>query len=111
VPKVSNCGIQKPTVKPTELIITCADANERATRIRWLTWTSTFAATTTLVANDCEPDCADGTMFPYPAEIVLDKVNVTTHGPMFGRLVLIFPDNRAGFGRTQVDELPPYLSP
>jgi hypothetical protein len=67
VPKVSNCGIQKPTVKPTELIITCADANERATRIRWLTWTSTFAAgTTTLVANDCEPDCADGTMFPVP---------------------------------------------
>jgi hypothetical protein len=30
---------------------------------------------------------------------------------MFSRLVLIFPDNRAGFARTHLDELPPYPSP
>jgi hypothetical protein len=57
------------------------------------------------------PTAPTARCFPYPAEIVLDKVNVTTHGPMFSRLVLIFPDNRAGFARTQLDELPPYPSP
>jgi hypothetical protein len=42
VPKVSNCGIQKPHRHANRLDHYLRRGNERAARIRWLTWTFTL---------------------------------------------------------------------
>jgi hypothetical protein len=55
----SDC--QRPTLEPTEIVLTCADYGWLLEGLRWTTWTATEAtATGTFVYNDCVPYCAAG---------------------------------------------------
>ncbi|MDO8213965.1 hypothetical protein [Conexibacter sp. CPCC 206217] len=48
-------------VKPSRFVITCADANESLTGLRWSKWNaSEGVAKGTWVVNDCDPNCAGG---------------------------------------------------
>jgi hypothetical protein len=58
-PALYNCTLL--TVRPTSIVLTCADSNRYIQDIKWRSWTSTSAdATGTLHWNDCTPACFDG---------------------------------------------------
>jgi hypothetical protein len=47
--------------KPTEIVLSCADANRSLEKIHWHTWGGKSAtATATLTWNTCTPNCASG---------------------------------------------------
>jgi len=54
-----SCGVQ--SVKPSRIIISCADANRLVTSIHWTSWGgATATATGTLEWNNCTPTCVSG---------------------------------------------------
>ena len=63
-----------PTQKPEAITFTCADGNMYVDQILWSEWNQTGArGTGTYNVNDCEPDCADGTMLRGPVDITLSN--------------------------------------
>jgi hypothetical protein len=68
---VPNC-VGKPTVRPTEVVLACADAGLGVRAIHWLGWGQKSAAGLgTAFANDCTPDCAAGRFHSYRAVLIL----------------------------------------
>jgi hypothetical protein len=54
-----NC--RSPTVKPTYIVLACADVGIVLEGLHWTSWTANEAAAVgTLVYKDCRPNCADG---------------------------------------------------
>lgn len=54
-----NCSQRE--VKPSSIVISCADANREVVNIKWKSWNSSSAAATgTLKWNDCTPTCVAG---------------------------------------------------
>ncbi|MCU1488654.1 MAG: hypothetical protein JWM85_59 [Acidimicrobiaceae bacterium] len=77
----------KPVVKPTEIIITCADAGEVLQGIHWSRWTTGDArGTGTYVLNTCTPDCAAGKFVRYHATFELSGRKQDRHGLVFTAL-------------------------
>jgi hypothetical protein len=69
---VGNCT--KSQVRPSAIIIACADDNLSLTRLHW----SSFGGATAhgsgeYYVNDCTPDCAAGRFHSYPIELVLSR--------------------------------------
>jgi len=63
-----------PAQKPEAITFTCADGNMYVDQISWSKWNTTGArGTGTYNVNDCEPDCADGTMLRGPVDITLSN--------------------------------------
>ena len=63
-----------PAQKPEAITFTCADGNMYVDQILWSEWNNTGArGTGTYNVNDCEPDCADGTMLRGPVDITLSN--------------------------------------
>jgi hypothetical protein len=63
-----------PTQKPEAITFTCADGNMYVDEITWSQWSADGArGTGTYNVNDCEPDCADGTMLRGPVTITLSN--------------------------------------
>jgi len=63
-----------PTQKPEAITFTCADGNMYVDQITWSEWEKDGArGTGTYNVNDCEPDCADGTMLSGPVNITLSN--------------------------------------
>ena len=61
----------KPTIKPAEVVLACADANFGVRKLRWTGWGGSFAAATGVAyANDCTPTCVAGHMHTYQAVLV-----------------------------------------
>lgn len=60
-------------VEPESIIITPADANNAVNFITWLVWNDNVAVGTGVEQiNNCQPTCAEGTVFSSPVVIVLD---------------------------------------
>ena len=78
-PAISSSGIytwdcEYPTQKPEAITFTCADGNMYVNQIIWSEWDKDGArGTGTYNVNDCEPDCADGTMLSGPVNITLSN--------------------------------------
>jgi hypothetical protein len=71
-PSVLPDCLGKPTVKPSEVILACADAGLGVRAISWLGWGSALAAGVgTAFANDCTPNCAAGHFHSYQAVLIL----------------------------------------
>lgn len=67
-----SCGIGGLRVRPSQIVLTCADGNARLERLRWSTWgRRTARARGLLVMNDCVPYCARGHFRRYRASVVL----------------------------------------
>jgi hypothetical protein len=68
---VPNC-LGKPTVRPAEVVLACADAGLGVRGLRWLGWGAPTAAGIGIAfANDCTPNCAAGRFHTYRAVLVL----------------------------------------
>lgn len=67
---LANC-LGKPAVRPTSVILTCADGNFSVEKIQWTGWGEAFAAGTgTGKLNDCEPTCVAGHFHSYPMVVI-----------------------------------------
>ena len=68
---VINCQF-KPQVRPSAMILTCADANDVLTGLHWVSWgTGAAFATGIEQINDCTPYCAAGKFINYPVLVDL----------------------------------------
>ena len=77
-PKLVNCsGIG--TVKPKGFIITCADAGDSLTKLKWSNWSTTASGKGTDVVNDCNPNCAEGHFHKYGVDVSLFRVKPWSH--------------------------------
>ncbi|MBD8506517.1 hypothetical protein HT102_08470 [Hoyosella sp. G463] len=68
-------------VEPESIIITPADANNAVNFITWLVWNDNVAVGTGVEQiNNCQPTCAEGTVFSTPVVIVLDDATEAEEG-------------------------------
>jgi hypothetical protein len=102
----ANCD--KPTYKPTRIVVACADANNRLARIKWESYgTDAASGTATAVVNDCEPNCAAGTFHHFRAVVTLNKPKDCGRYRQFTRLVERFTDETPeSFGSKVVERFP-----
>ncbi|GAA2812281.1 hypothetical protein [Saccharopolyspora taberi] len=81
---VRDCAGQS-LVRPSEIVLTCADGNAVVRGIDWDSWGSAQASGLgTAEINDCEPSCADGESRPERVRVTLDA----PVGSVFTRAVL-----------------------
>ncbi len=89
----------KPRIKPSRIVFTCADAGLYYTADKWSYFNQREAGGVGKVhANDCTPDCADGTYHKYKARIWLYKPRRQSCA---GRRVLIFQRAEVRFLRSK----------
>ena len=81
-----------PTQKPEAITFTCADGNMYLDQITWSQWSADSAlGSGTYNVNDCDPDCADGTMLRGPVDITLS--NPTEYKGKFYLRTLVIRSN------------------
>lgn len=95
---VADCTTAPPhglTARPTEIVISCADAGLGVGHLTWSSWTASSATGQgSLWLNLCKPDCADGTFAHYPVKTALSHVKDSSDGPWFGVLTITFEGTR-----------------
>lgn len=80
------------SVDPATIVIACADGGIGLQDLRWTTWGAASATGTgTLWLNLCTPDCAEGTIAHYRADVTLSHVAGTAWGPAFSQASLTYP--------------------
>jgi hypothetical protein len=88
----------QPQTRPSSFILTCADANDALSGLRWVSWAAGQAfGTGTEKVNTCTPDCADGKLVSYPALITLWRPEPLPGHPAiryFTRITRIYPAAR-----------------
>lgn len=53
-------------VRPSKLVLTCADANDQLTKLHWVHWGPKLAAGYGVeVVNNCKPNCAEGSFVSH----------------------------------------------
>lgn len=93
---VSPCGTDRPQTAPTDIVLTCADANEALNNITWRYWSTDQALGTARYSiNDCNPDCANGTDRSIPTTIVLGSPVWRGGYQQFTQLTYIFASQGA----------------
>jgi hypothetical protein len=99
-----DCG--KPTYKPTKIIVTCGDANNVLTKIKWESYGTTAASgSATALVNDCNPNCAAGKARKFPAVVTLTKPKNCGGGvTQFTKLVETFTGAKPGSTGSKVSE-------
>jgi hypothetical protein len=64
-----------PDVKPESIMLTCGDGGMYVDKIKWSRWDSKGAqGIGTYNVNDCDPDCADGTMQAAKVKVHLSRL-------------------------------------
>lgn len=77
---VVNCR-QDTVTEPSDIIMTCADANSGFTDIDWYAWNDQFAVGTAhKFWNDCDPACYKGTFHQQDVWIALYDPDETADG-------------------------------
>jgi hypothetical protein len=94
---VVNCLFKQQT-RPSEFILTCADAGDVLADLHWVSWGPTAAfATGTEQINDCTPDCAAGKFIDYPVLVNLWRAEPLRGQPgtlYFSRVTRVYTSNR-----------------
>lgn len=86
---IADC--QTASYEPATIILACGDGGISATRISWTSWAATSATgTAVIVANLCNPDCAQGSTGSFPAAITLSGVTTGSSGTIFSSLTANF---------------------
>jgi hypothetical protein len=105
----ANCD--KPTYKPTRIVVACGDGNNRLARIRWESYgTDAASGTATAVVNDCEPNCAAGEFHRFHAVVTLNKPKDCGRYMQFTRLVERFTGEQPDSTGSKVTERFPCAS-
>ena len=76
--------------RPSNFVISCADANAALTQTHWTTWSANSATGTTRFAlNLCKPYCAASKMSYFSKSTVRLSTPVSAkHGRLFSKLVV-----------------------
>jgi len=94
---VVNCSFKQQT-RPSNFILTCADAGDVLAHLHWVSWGPSAAfATGTEQINDCTPDCAAGKFINYPVLVNLWHPEALKGHPgtfYFSRVTRIYTANR-----------------
>jgi hypothetical protein len=94
---VINCQF-KPQVRPSAMILTCADANDVLTGLHWVSWgTGAAFATGIERINNCTPYCAAGKFINYPVLVDLWRAEPLPGHPgvlYFSRVTRVYTANR-----------------
>ena len=94
---VVNCAF-KEQVRPSNFILTCADANDVLTGLHWVSWSTNAAfATGVEQINNCTPDCADGKFISYPVLVNLwrpEPLSKQLGTLYFSRVTRVYTANR-----------------
>ena len=96
-------------VRPSSVVIACADGNFYFKGIRWRSWGPHGAtAAGTAVVNDCTPYCAAGHFHSYAATIRLSRLVTCKKGCReFSTISWRFPGKKpAGMPRSDTETLP-----
>jgi hypothetical protein len=108
VPVVLTC-LKHGQVRPRQYILTCADANDYLTALRWAGWGPAAFASGTNTFNDCVPTCVAGHLHSFPVLVTLWRAEPLPGHPgqrYFARLTLIYTGNRSYRAGGQVHHLP-----
>jgi hypothetical protein len=94
---VVNCVFKQQT-RPSNFILTCADAGDVLAHLHWVSWGPTAAfATGTEQINDCTPNCAAGKFINYPVLVDLWRPEPLRGHPgtlYFSRATRVYTNNR-----------------
>jgi hypothetical protein len=94
---VVNCLFKQQT-RPSDFILTCADAGDVLADLHWVSWAPTAAfATGTEQINDCTPNCAAGKFIDYPVLVNLWRPEPLPGHPgtlYFSRVTRVYTSNR-----------------
>jgi hypothetical protein len=94
---VVNCLFKQQT-RPSDFILTCADAGDVLAHLHWVSWGPTAAfATGTEQINDCTPNCAAGKFISYPVLVDLWRPESLPHHPgtlYYSRITRVYTNNR-----------------
>ncbi|WP_280383499.1 hypothetical protein [Nocardia wallacei] len=88
VPEVIDCSFNQPAVRPSKLILACADLGLRVEQIAWTSWgPGTAEGDGIQHLNTCDPNCAAGHFVTKPVRIVL--TDLVEPGHVFTRATTI----------------------
>lgn len=93
---VVNC-LDKQQTRPSSFILTCADAGDVLTRVRWVNWASEAFGIGTEMIKTCKPNCAEGGFASYPVLVTLWRPEPLPGHPgilYFTRVTRIYTANR-----------------
>lgn len=93
-------------IKPTSIILTCADAGRYVDHLRYTEW-SAHAATGTgvVVINPCQPTCVASRPRSYAMTFAIYRPVSRTAGPVFSRLAITLAKPHRGVPRNWVETL------
>lgn len=78
----------KLTIKPSNYVVSCTDANANFVNMKWSTGRGTFQQ------SDCSPNCVAGKVNSYRASVNLRKLITTKHyGKLFSEAVFHYTLN------------------
>ncbi len=79
----------RTTTRPSNYVLSCADANAGFVAMKWSTWTLTSATGQGILRqNDCTPNCVSGKWIRYRATVSLSKVVLTKkYGAVYSQAV------------------------
>jgi hypothetical protein len=73
------------TIKPSAIVLACADDGAGVQGMTWTSWTATSATGTgTFYEKLCQPSCAAGKVGTYPVKATLSNVQTSSRGAWFG---------------------------
>jgi hypothetical protein len=94
---VVNCAF-KEQVRPSNFILTCADAGDVLAHLHWVSWGPTAAFATGIEQiNNCTPNCAAGKFINYPVLVNLWRPEALKGHPgtfYFSRVTRVYTANR-----------------
>ena len=94
---VVNCSFKQQT-RPSDFILTCADAGDVLAHLHWVSWGSGAAFATGIEQiNDCTPNCAAGKFINYPVLVNLwrpEPLRGHSGTSYFTRATRVYTNNR-----------------
>jgi hypothetical protein len=94
---VVNCAFKAQT-RPSNFILTCADAGDVLAHLHWVSWSTNAAFATGIEQiNNCTPDCAAGKFINYPVLVNLWRPEPLRSHPgtlYFSRVTRVYTANR-----------------
>jgi len=90
---ISACGYGYAQ-KPSQITLTCADGGMYIDQIEYSSWDNSSAtATGIFFSNDCEPDCASGSLISNPVKIKISGTRQDASGTMIFTDLAITAEN------------------
>lgn len=87
--------VDKYATNPSDIIITCADANMGVEKIEWESWNTVEASGKgVFYENDCNPDCASGQILQQNAVISLSGIQKDKFGKIIFSEIVIQTDRK-----------------